>query len=404
MNYASIEITSTGLSLDNYVAPGVMLNLNLYSSGPVTLVGNVAINPTTTALEPASFSVLWTADVTLSTFSVVIAGVTISQDQVNQSGTFTCFFDGTAWDVQYFANGIDAPQAAQGVTNAIVPVGGTLTLVAGVDTAYQVLVGSPTTLTSNYTVTAGTSGIKAGSQFQIEVSGGVTLGANTMTVFGISVNANQALNGGIIIIATFDGSVWRGVSTSKPLSTTDLDAIAALSVVANATNASASPTAVPFAVDGAVLKRSGTGLTAGLITSANIDSSLQVMKVAIVPVSSAQILASYTTPIKVLDAPGAGYVNVVYSVLVKCTFNTTAYTTNLNANIVSFSGSEKLMVATGLWGFAASGIDQFFLYNPGASSNQYVVNDILRLATSVGNPAAGDGTATVYVTYTTLAV
>jgi hypothetical protein len=404
MNYASIEITSIGLSLDNYVAPGVMLDLNLYSSGPVTLVGNVAINPTTTALEPASFSVLWTADITLSTFSVVIAGVTISQDQVNQSGTFTCFFDGTTWEVQYFANGMDIPQAAQGVTNAIVPVGGTLTLVAGVDTAYQVLVGSPTTLTSNYTVTAGTSGIKAGSQFQVEVSGGVTLGANTMTVFGISVNANQALNGGIIIYATFDGSVWRGVSTSKPLSTADLDAIAALSVVANATNASASPTAVPFAVDGAVLKRSGTGLVANLITAANIDPSLQVMQVAIVPVSSAQILASQTTPIKVLDAPGAGYVNVVYSVLVKCTFNTTAYTTNLNANIVSFSGSDKLMVATGLWGFAASGIDQFFLYNPGAASNQYVANDILRLASSVGNPAAGDGTATVYVTYTTLAV
>lgn len=404
MSYTRIQLTASGISLDNTSITGEVFDVSLYTTAPVVLIGNVTVAPTVYAGEESSFSLRWESDITLSTFSVVIAGVTVSQDQVNQSGTFTCFYDGTAWDVQYFANGIDLPQAAQGVTNAIVPVGGTLTLVAGVDTAYQVLVGSPTTLTSNYTVTAGTSGIKAGSQFQIEVSGGVTLGANTMTVFGISVNANQALNGGIIIYATFDGSVWRGVSTSKPLSTADLDAIAALSVVANATNASASPTAVPFAVDGAVLQRSGTGLTTGLITSTNIDPSLQVMKVAIVPVSSAQILASQTTPIKVLDAPGAGYVNVVYSVLVKCTFNTTAYTTNLNANIVSFSGSEKLMVATGLWGFAASGIDQFFLYNPGAASNQYVANDILRLASSVGNPAAGDGTATVYVTYTTLAV
>jgi hypothetical protein len=161
---------------------------------------------------------------------------------------------------------------------------------------------------------------------------------------------------------------------------------------------------VSFPTDGYVLKRSGSTLTTGLITAANLDSTIGVVQVAKVAITSAQILASYTTPIKVLDAPGAGYVNVVSKVLIQCTFNTTAYTTNLNANIVSFSGTDKLLVATGVWGFAASGIDQFFDYIPGASSSQYVANDILRLTTGVGNPAAGDGSAIVYVIYTKMAL
>ena len=404
MNYAPIEITSTGLSLDNYVAPGGLLNLNLYSSGSVTLVGNVVINPTTTALEPASFSVLWTADITLSTFSVVIAGVTISQDQVNQSGTFTCFFDGTAWDVQYFANGIDAPQAAQGVTNVIVPAAGTpLTLVAGVDTAYQVLVGSPTTLTSNYTVTAGTTGIKAGSQFQVEVSGGVTLGANTMTVFGISVNANQALNGGIIIYATFDGSVWRGVSTSKPLSTADLDAIAARTVMGNATNATAAPANITFPTDFGVLQRNGTTLTTGLLTANNFDpTSVVANRVSIVSLTSSQVKLLHTVPITIVPASGINTVNIISSITVSCSYAAVTYTGDTGVVAYFSAAYDKLYEGIDLLGFTSTSITQMNNINIGAQTYQYIANVPLLLSTPTSNPLTGDGAIRVTVIYQTI--
>ena len=157
------QITSAGLNLDNTTPLGQVYSLSVYTTAPVTLLGNVVINPTVTVGFDTYFSLRWEANLTLSTFSVVIAGITISQDQVNQTGTFSCYYDGTTWSVQYFSDGKDQPQAAQGVTDIPVPVGGTKTLVAGVDTAYQRLIG-PITLTSAYTVTA-RIGVKAGSQF-----------------------------------------------------------------------------------------------------------------------------------------------------------------------------------------------------------------------------------------------
>lgn len=402
MKYNRITLTSSGGTITAETLINGYEDVEMYTASPITLSASVSID-VSDIYPSAVFNIRWNAAVSLNTFLVTICGETINQDALNQTGTFTCVNDGTSWTVQYFADGTQQPQNAQSAAVITVPVGGTATLVAGVDSQYQRLVGSPTTLSSNYTVTAATAGVKANSRFFVEIAGSVTIGTNTFTVFGVSINAAQVLAGGVMVIATFDGSVWRGVATSQT-SIADINPIAALSVIANATNATASPTVVSFPTDGYVLKRSGLTLTTGLITAANLDSTIGVVQVAKVAITSAQILASYTTPIKVLDAPGAGYVNVVSKVLIQCTFNTTAYTTNLSANIVSFSGTDKLLVATGVWGFAASGIDQFFDFNPGASSSQYVANDVLRLHSSVGNPAAGDGSAIVYVIYTKMAL
>ena len=302
MNYFKQQITSAGVTLDNSTPIGQVYSVLAYTTAPVTLLGNVVINPVSIlAGTEVSFSLRWEANLTLSSFNVVIAGITLSQDQVNQTGTFSCYYDGTSWSVQYFADGKDQPQAAQGVTDIPVPVGGTKTLTAGVDAAYQRLTG-PVTLTSAYTVIANT-GVKAGSQFQIEIAGPITLNGNALTVFGVSINANQALNGGVIIFATFDGiSTWVAASTSRPISTADIDPVTALSVMGNATNASAAPTNIPFSIDYGVLQRNGTTLTTGLLTASNFDSSIPVMQLAVTSLTSAQILASFTTPIQILAA------------------------------------------------------------------------------------------------------
>jgi hypothetical protein len=401
MNYFKQQITASGLNLDNTSLIGQAYSVLAYTTAPVTLLGNVVINPTITVGFVSSFSLRWEANLTLSTFSVVIAGKTLAQDQVNQTGTFDCYYDGTAWSVQYFADGKDQPQAAQGVTDIPVPVGGTKTLEAGVDTAYQRLTG-PTTLTSNYTVTAGTTGIKAGSQFQIEVAGGLTIGANAVTVFGVNINENQALNGGVIIFATFDGTNWVAASTSKPITTADIDPVTALSVMGNDTNTTAAPSNIPFSTDFGVLHRNGNSLTTALLTAESFDSTSIVMnRVSVVTLTSAQILAS-NTPITIVPASGLNTINVISSITVTCTFGTTAYTGNTDVSVFFPSSSDKLFFGVDLWGYAASGVSQLNNFNVAAQAFQYVTNEPLNLQTDTSNPTGGDGTAKITVIYQTI--
>ena len=396
MNYNRITITSAGGTITAKTLINGYEDIEIYSAAPVTL--SAAVSITVSDLYPyAQFNIRWNANVSLNTYLLTICGVSITQDALNQTGTFICVYDGSTWSVQYFADGKDQPQAAQGVTDIPVPVGGTKTLVAGVDTAYQRLTGT-VTLTSNYTVTAGTTGIKAGSQFQIEIAGGITIGANTLTVFGISINANQALNGGVIILATFDGiSTWVAASTSRPVSTADITPIVARTVMGNASNVTAAPTDIAFPTDFGVLQRNGTALTTGLLTADNFAVGTPVMQLAVTSLSSAQILNSFTTPIKILDtlATFAIIHNIV--ILINAA---TSYATNTDARIYFQMATDDLMVADGVWGATSSGGYQAFFLNLGTTAYQVGKASDLFIATSTGNPTGGTATAEVLVYYT----
>ena len=396
MSYTRIQITASGISFNNTLPTGEAFDVLLYTTAPVTLIGNVTVAPTVYAGVESSFSVRWEANLTLSSFNVVIAGVTMAQDQVNQNGTFSCYYDGTTWSVQYFADGKDQPQAAQGVTDIPVPVGGTKTLTAGVDAAYQRLTGT-VTLTSNYTVTAGTVGIKAGSQFQIEIAGGITIGANTLTVFGISINANQALTGGVIVLATFDGVAWVAASTSRPVSTADITPMVARTVMGNATNATAAPTDIGFPTDFGVLQRNGTTLTTGLLTADNFAVGTPVMQLAVTSISSAEILASFTTPILIL--PTLATYAIIHNIVILMGVGT-VYGTNTDARIYFQMATDDLMVADGVWGATSSGGYQAFFLNLGTTAYQVGKASDLFIATSTGNPTGGTATAEVLVYYT----
>jgi hypothetical protein len=386
----------TGGTLDNVVGP-FYYDLNIYTASNITLTSSFSVTPSIN-IDGASFKVLWNADVTLGGFTVTICGQTINQDQLNQTGTFECYYDNTAWVVQYFADGTDQPQNAQGVTSVSVPTGGTLTLTAGVSTQYQRLVGSPTTLLSNYQVTAGTGGVKPGSSFIVEVAGGVTIGANTFTVFGVSISASQALNGGVTVNAYFDGAVWRATQTSKPINATDLTPQAALSVVANTTNASASPTALAFANDGDVLVRAGTALIAQKLSTSNFNTSTFPLKYVSYNLSSSEILNSFSSRVTIL-AGVVGITHVPVLVVWETTFNSVAYATYTNATIQATGGSAAVIQQNGLLAFAASGFAYNTLLSVGSYQTQLVKGADITFGTLVGNPTAGDGTIKVHLFY-----
>jgi len=400
MTFVPIEITSLGGAFNNLAGGSTPVNVRVFTSGSVTLAGNVTIIPST-AISGMSFSIRWEAEVTLSTFSVTICGVTINQDQVNQTGTFDCYYDGSAWSVLYYADGTDLPQEAQGVTSVVVPTSGTLTLVAGVDTKNQRLVGSPTTLVAGYNVTASTSGVKAGSTFVIDVAGGVTIGANAFTVFGLTISAAQALNGGVSVTATFDGTVWRAVQSSLPVNATDLTAQAALSVIANATNASASPTAFAFGTDGGVLQRSGTSLVASLLTEANFNAKTFPLKYEAIPISSPEILTGFASPVTIL-AGVAGKINIPILVVWETTYNAATYAANLNALITTNGKSTPVIQQNGLLGFTSSGYAVTSVLAGGVYQDRLAVNTALEFSVGTGNPTVGDGTITIHLFYVQL--
>ena len=402
MIYNRITINaSTGTVTVNSFMDGYEAT-EIYAPAPITLTTGLSIVPDVN-LEFNVLYLRWNATVFTGGFPVTICGTPILQDQLNQTGLFQAVYDGTNWTVQYYADGKDQPQVAQGVASVAVPVGGTLTLTAGINEAYQRLEGSPTTLTSNYTVTAGTSGIKAGSQFQIEIAGGITIGANTLTVFGISINANQALNGGVIVIATFDGVNWVAASTSRPVSTSDITPIVARTVMGNATNATAAPTDIAFPTDFGVLQRNGTALTTGLLTFSSFDTtSVVANRVSIVSLTSAQILALNTTPITIVPAPGINTVNVISSITISCTYVAITYTGGINLVAYFTSAFDKLYEGIGLLGFTTTSITQMNNINIGAQTYQYVANEALLLSTLATNPLTGDGTIKVTVIYQTI--
>jgi hypothetical protein len=404
MDYIRQTITATGGTFTSEASTLGFEAFEMYTAGVVTMTASLSIGVSAN-LTFREFNIRWNANILLGAFTATICGITITQDQLNQTGTFTCVYDGLAWAVQYFADGKDQPQIAQGVKTVTVPVGGTLTLIAGVSEAYQRLKG-PITLTSNYTVTAGTTGIKAGSQFQIELAGGIAIGSNTLTVFGISINANQALNGGVIIIATYDllTNTWIAASTSKPISTADLNPSTALSVMGNNTNVSATPSDITFSTNYGVLQRSGTTLTTGLLTASNFDSTIIPTQVAIVSLTSTQIKNSNTAAIKILDSPGVGRANIISSILASCTFVSVAYTANLDVNVYAVGGTAKLFTRDNLLAFTSSGIDQLYPYEVSTSQFQNAANSEIRFATAVGNPLTGDGTITLRIIYQTINV
>jgi hypothetical protein len=96
--------------------------------------------------------------------------------------------------------------ALEDYNSAAVGTGGTVTYVANTDEKGQKLTGSSTLLGNQAYALDNTA--EDGDEFFLEYDASVTLGAFTLTIFGISVSADQALNGGLIFYARFLGGVW----------------------------------------------------------------------------------------------------------------------------------------------------------------------------------------------------
>lgn len=395
MSFVTQNITSAGATINASVGFGQHGNFRVTSTGTVALAANIVFSSTTVAGQESQYEILWDGDFTLGSFAVTIEGFSMNQSDVNQSGRFSCFFDGTAWTVQYFADGLDQPQVYFGVESVTVPTSGTLTLTAGISKYYQRLSGAPTTLVAAYNVTANTAGVKDGTQFFIEIASGTTIGANAFTVFTQTILAADALSGGAMVIATFDATanVWRSVYIQKALALTQFPAIAALSVLANDTNASDLPKAVTAATNGQSFMRRSNALAFNFLEADNFSGSTELFTPVVldVEIGSAAILTSFATPVVIANGtttPGGGF-PVFLGALFYMVSGGVAYAANTNIGIRYTGSGDDLASFTGALAATASRDYTHQLFPVAPVSGAAAIGDQIELYTKVGNPTTG---------------
>jgi hypothetical protein len=387
-NYIKYTLVSSGGTLNTSASSGVYSPLLVETAGTVTLAASFSIVDTIQIINQP-IKIRWNATVLLNTFSVTIGGIGVSQDQINQPGTFELLYT-----LQYFPDFTYKPQENYGVTTVTVPSGGgTLTINPGTDKKTYVLQGT-TTLSSNYTVVGNTVGVTDGSAVRVVLAGGITKGANTVTVFGQSISAYDCLVGGAEVYAEFNATtssyvatyVNRDIPLDKLLTTGFVSGDNGKLVMYDfATNM--------FVKD--------------FLSSANLPSTFKGINITETYITSAQILALNTTPVTILPASGSiSIVEVPLMFVVRYKYGTTAYATNLDCRFESTGGTVTNTLADkiGMLGFATSGIDIVVLNDFNATGPEILLqaNTTVQLLASAGNPTAGDGDVIIYVISTTL--
>ena len=144
-----------------------------------------------------------------------------------------------------------------------------------------------------------------------------------------------------------------------------------------------------------VSKPVSTAQQTALDLKQNITNALQTVKVSI---SSAQILAMFSTPITIIAAPGAGKLISIDKAIFVYNFNTTAY--NTNTTIALYDGAAREMqVASFLAGGSTLSVYLGQSISYAGISGVPASNQPATLYSVGGAPLAGNSTITVYVTY-----
>ena len=361
------------------------------TASPITLSASFAITTLSSPQINFPLTIRWNANVTLGVFGITIGGIAVPQDQVNQRGTFELMYDGTGYTLQYFPDFTQKPQENYGVTTITVPSGGgTLTIAPGTDNKTYVLQGS-VTLSSNYTVNGSTSGVTDGSSIRVVVSGGITTGSNTVTIFGKTISKYDCLNGGIEVFAEFNATTSTYVATyvNKPVPLGNIDTTGFVS----GDNGKL-----------ATYNFASKEFVASFLSASSLPSTFKVINIAETYITSGQLLTSNTTPITLLPASGSiSTVEIPLMIVLRYKYGTTTYATNTTIDIkYTGPGVTEVVATKNCLGFTVTGID----FVPPVAHATPVVritpNYSLQLSTRTGNPTTGDGDLVVYVISTTL--
>tara|TARA_R110000868_G_scaffold38853_10_gene135573 strand:+ start:980 stop:2221 length:1242 start_codon:yes stop_codon:yes gene_type:complete len=408
MSFIKYTITGSTGTINPSIDDDLQIaSIEIYAATQVTLTQGLAIAPTTPT-APTGFIVLWNASVLLGGFAVTICGITINQDLADSTGQFLCSYDGSSWTVQAYPDQINNSQVIKGTGTLNIINTGSVTLTTGTDQNYQ-RASNTVTLTGNSDVSLSTAGATANDWFWIRLDGGVTVGAFTLSVAGIAISEYDALNGGVSVYAFYDGATWRAQQMGGSINAADIPdgtiavtkfaAIAGYSTYGNITAGSATPTVQTAATTDDVLTATGFAK----LSAASFDSTVAPIQQFTTNVSSAEILAAFTTPVVILPAPGVGFINQIHSILAIGAFGTTAYATNLGVRFaIDGAATSIISVATVLDFSGGTWYKMFYPTNVATKDNNNIENGALEFSVPAGNPTAGDSTISFTVFYTSI--
>lgn len=141
----------------------------------------------------------------------------------------------------------------------------------------------------------------------------------------------------------------------------------------------------------------------GVITPQKLSFTTGVIAVAQVTLSSADILALNSTPIKIIDAPGVGSSIVVISALFTYTYVTSAYSTNVTLQVYTDTATAPQAAAAILDADTSKQVRlSLSTGSIGASDTMVIENKALYVTVPTGNPTAGDGTGVLTVWFLTI--
>jgi hypothetical protein len=176
-----------------------------YNTG--SLSANYTIAPSTAATSNLSLTLLKTGSITLNGYDFTIFGRTLTQQEANSDLIINIIYDtiASAWVVTVILNNTNLPSIYEGIESQATPTSGTITFNANINKKWQQFTGSQT-LIGNLTITA--TATTAGQEFWIIWNSVTDTNSNTLSIFGLTIDAGDALSGNFTVVAKWNGSSW----------------------------------------------------------------------------------------------------------------------------------------------------------------------------------------------------
>lgn len=123
-------------------------------------------------------------------------------------------------------------------------------------------------------------------------------------------------------------------------------------------------------------------------------------------IPTAQVLTLNGTPLDIVAAPGAGYAIEVISASFKLTYNSIAYATNTDFQIITDTATvaQRKVASGAINGTVTQHIILGDFPSPTATDTQIIENKSLKVQVPTGNPTAGNSGIKVYVLYRIITV
>ena len=280
--------------------------------------------------------------------------------------------------------------------------------------------------------------------FHFKYGGQVTIGANTLSFFGVALTAAQALYKQLIS-CYYNGTSWEVYISSDDSDATDdvngadivsgtitntqIASSAAIALTKLAASAARGYTfragvngvvetfnavtsgnlvmgngtdVVSNAVTGDVTIN-GTGVTAigaGKVTTAMLAYTPQEYLQASLTIATASVLTLNATPLTIVAAPGAGKYIEVISASSTMTFVSAAYATNTTLQLICDGATIAQLQDTAILLSTVTKNTKFKdVTSAAAGETQIIANTALKVKIAAGNPITGDSGIVVKVIY-----